>query len=93
MLGVFVVLHKDIRAANMLWNAERGCAMLIDFELSDIFDRPRPPLRPTSPNLKRKRSFKKGITQVRNDPDADARLGEIYDEEELAVFSVRLTPR
>jgi len=50
------VEHNDVREANILWNVERGRAMLIDFERSSLVaSHPLGPLQELSPNRKRKR--------------------------------------
>ena len=43
------VVHKDIRAANLLWNQETSQVMLIDFERSEIQESPPTPLSPINP--------------------------------------------
>jgi serine/threonine protein kinase len=48
------VVHADIRKDNVLWRAETEQAIIIDFERAELVDL-RSPLRPLSPNLKRKR--------------------------------------
>jgi len=48
------VLHRDVMPRNMLWNAEAGQAMIIDFERAEILGR-RTALGIISPNRKRKR--------------------------------------
>ena len=59
-LRVQGVIYKDVRAPNILWNAERRRPMLIDFERSTTTS-PGPdfvgvkPLQEISPNRKRKR--------------------------------------
>jgi aminoglycoside phosphotransferase (APT) family kinase protein len=59
-LRVQGVIHKDVRAPNILWNAERCRPMLIDFERFTTTS-PGPdfvgvkPLQEISPNRKRKR--------------------------------------
>ena len=45
------VLHRDVRAPNICWNAEAGRVMLIDFERSELLE-VQPPFRPESPNRK-----------------------------------------
>lgn len=49
------VEHNDVRVPNILWNAERGRAMLIDFERSCLLPDRLQPLQELSPNRKRKR--------------------------------------
>jgi Ser/Thr protein kinase RdoA (MazF antagonist) len=53
------MLHGDVRGLNAFWNEEVCRVMLIDFERSIVFWLAQP-LSPTSGNLKRKRSAKKG---------------------------------
>ncbi|KAK3338662.1 hypothetical protein B0T25DRAFT_561127 [Lasiosphaeria hispida] len=55
------VVHKDIRRENLLWSAETGRLMMIDFERSGLLDPPprqafRDPLIITAPNPKRTRT-------------------------------------
>jgi hypothetical protein len=53
------VEHNDVRTPNILWNAERGRAMLIDFERSSLLlPDCLQPLQELSPNRKRKRQLK-----------------------------------
>ena len=55
------VEHNDVREANILWNTERGRAMLIDFERSSLVaSHPLGPLQELSPNRKRKRRSEVG---------------------------------
>jgi len=48
------VLHRDVMPRNMLWNAEVGQVMMIDFERAEIL-KSRAALGVISPNRKRKR--------------------------------------
>jgi thiamine kinase-like enzyme len=55
-----LVVHKDIRLKNMLWNVENQRVMLIDFETSTVFQRKRKlelshVLDKVSPNAKQQR--------------------------------------
>ncbi|KAL5866430.1 hypothetical protein ACKVWC_011454 [Pyricularia oryzae] len=47
------VAHKDVRGANMLFNAETEGVMMIDFERALLLEPPRPPLAPLVPNKRR----------------------------------------
>ena len=56
------VLHRDAMPRNMLWNAEIGQAMMIDFERAEIL-KPRAVLGVISPNRKRKRVLEGGLNK------------------------------
>ena len=47
------VLHTDVELRNWLWDEQRDCLMLVDFERAEI--RVRSPLGALSPNRKRNR--------------------------------------
>ncbi|KAI6506875.1 hypothetical protein MCOR10_011352 [Pyricularia oryzae] len=47
------VAHKDVRGANMLFNAETDGVMMIDFERALLLEPPRPPLAQLVPNKRR----------------------------------------
>ncbi|KAJ6438008.1 protein kinase-like domain [Purpureocillium lavendulum] len=44
------VIHKDVRAPNILFCEETGGAMMIDFERAELLEPPRPPLAKMTPN-------------------------------------------
>ncbi len=82
MLGCGVE-HRDVRPPNVLWNAEGGKVMLVDFERSEIL-KEVPVLQETSPNRKRKylhfdpeascRSLSDGLSSI----PASASIGSIH---------------
>jgi serine/threonine protein kinase len=47
------VVHKDVRTANMLFNAEVNGVMMIDFERALLLEPPRRPLAQLVPNKRR----------------------------------------
>ena len=54
------VLHKDVRAPNMLWDETTQRVFVIDFERARITGPKRRPLQPLPNNSKRKRSYADG---------------------------------
>lgn len=50
--------HRDVRPPNVLWNAEVGNLVLVDFKRSEILKQVAV-LQETSPNRKRKRPYHK----------------------------------
>lgn len=73
-LRVQGVIHNDVRAPNILWNAERRRPMLIDFERSTVSSSGADfvgvkPLQEISPNRKRKRAAEsKAISESADAP-------------------------
>jgi len=57
------VEHNDVRDPNILWNTERQRAMLIDFERSNLLDRPLQELSPNPKNKERKARQRKRPVQ------------------------------
>lgn len=49
------VVHKDVRTANMLFNAEVNGVMMIDFERALLLEPPRRPLGQLVPNKRRRK--------------------------------------
>ncbi|CAH0005500.1 unnamed protein product [Clonostachys byssicola] len=47
------VIHKDIRAANTLYDPRTDSVVLIDFERAELLDKPRHPLLPLVPNKRK----------------------------------------
>lgn len=76
------VLHRDAMPRNMLWNAEVGRVIMIDFERAEI-PKPWAVLGATSPNGKRKRVVKRDL----NKQPRDSR-GEFVREMQLAMMEV-----
>ncbi|KAI1823989.1 hypothetical protein F4861DRAFT_507963 [Xylaria intraflava] len=58
------VLHKDARYENVLFNPQTGRVMLIDFERSQLLDRPQPTLAAHKPNKRRR--LKKPKKQIKS---------------------------
>jgi serine/threonine protein kinase len=58
------VVHKDVRAANMLLSKETNSVMLIDFERARLLDLRRLPLAPVVPN---KRAWAAGNPNKRHE--------------------------
>ncbi|KAH7131168.1 hypothetical protein EDB81DRAFT_135184 [Dactylonectria macrodidyma] len=56
------VIHKDVRVANMLFNAETNEVMIIDFERASLLKPPRRPLAQLVPN---KRAWKSETMDVK----------------------------
>ncbi|GAW21834.1 hypothetical protein ANO14919_113600 [Xylariales sp. No.14919] len=54
------VVHKDARYENILFNPQTGGVMLIDFERSQLLDKPRPTLAALEPNKRRRVQDAKG---------------------------------
>jgi hypothetical protein len=72
------VEHGDVRSANVLWNAEIGSVMLIDFERSEILKQEVPVLQETSPNRKRKHlDSTDGVLCSGDGPPVQCSLGSI----------------
>src|SRR5437762_14211993 len=63
------VLHRDAMPRNMLWNAEIGQAMVIDFERAEIMKR-RVVLRVISPNRKKQRITENDLKKGKGGCDA-----------------------
>ena len=77
------VLHRDAMPRNILWNAEVGQAMIIDFERSEIL-KPRAVLGVISPNRKRKRVPEEGLNK-----QPEGRRDEFVREMRLAIVELR----
>ncbi|EGU87126.1 hypothetical protein FOXB_02353, partial [Fusarium oxysporum f. sp. conglutinans Fo5176] len=58
------VIHKDIRAANILYDPRTDNVLLIDFERAVLLDKPRHPLAPLVPNKRKSRSGASQDTKV-----------------------------
>ncbi|EXL39751.1 hypothetical protein FOCG_17662 [Fusarium oxysporum f. sp. radicis-lycopersici 26381] len=58
------VIHKDIRAANILYDPRTDNVLLIDFERAALLDKPRHPLAPLVPNKRKSRSGASQDTKV-----------------------------
>ncbi|KAK3940944.1 hypothetical protein QBC46DRAFT_363713 [Diplogelasinospora grovesii] len=64
-LHIHGVVHTDVRDANVLWNRERGRAMMIDFEQAELAEPPRPALHPVVPNKRTRRREGVGVNKTR----------------------------
>ncbi|KPM36116.1 hypothetical protein AK830_g10442 [Neonectria ditissima] len=61
------VIHKDVRIANMLFNAETDGVMMIDFERATLLKPPRRPLGQTVPNKRAWKSEEMGVKKATGD--------------------------
>ena len=77
------VLHRDAEPRNILWNAEVGQAMVIDFERAEVL-KPRAVLGVISPNQKRKRAPEEGLNK-----QPEERRDEFVREIQRAIVEFR----
>ncbi|KAH8755063.1 hypothetical protein F5883DRAFT_571874 [Diaporthe sp. PMI_573] len=79
------VIHKDIRAANILYDPRTDNVLLIDFERAVLLDKPRCALAPLVPNKRKSRSGALQDTKVTG-PAGDRGRSEQGRRKDLAML-------
>lgn len=75
-LHKYHVLHMDAELRNWLWDEQRGCVMLVDFERAEI--RTRHPLGVLSPNRKRNQQGKMKFMAEDADFDREIQKAQVW---------------
>ncbi|KAK6829337.1 hypothetical protein PG995_005377 [Apiospora arundinis] len=84
------VIHRDVRSANMLSNAETNGVMLIDFERSSLLQPPRRPLAQLVPNKRKRGPGNAYLGKTARKPQNGRDEGMIFAEETSRMRSVFL---